>query len=71
MTSVRQILAEPPRRFKIVELSELSRRSKRGQFQERLHGRIVCAWRRFWFIPDGWGLPSLIVHTDPRKERKF
>lgn len=59
----------PPHRQ--VELRSLIGSNGRNGFG-RLGGgeRIMCGLRSFWLVADGKE-PVRIVHTDPRKERKF
>lgn len=57
--------------YRQVELRDLIGVSpKNGATARRQPGRVVCALRSFWLIVDGKA-PVRIVHTDPRKERKF
>lgn len=44
---------------------------KNGSFARRLAGRVVCGQRAFWLVDESTLSVRRIIHTDPRKERKF
>lgn len=61
----------PPPRPRQVELRALIGVSRvNGATARRQPGHIICAHRSFWLLAPGVA-PRRIVHTDPRKERKF
>jgi hypothetical protein len=65
-------LAAPPRPpFPQIELRDvIGVSAKNNTTGRRIPGRVVCSQRAFWLLAEGEE-PRRIVHTDPRKERKF
>lgn len=56
---------EPKPPFRTIELRDIH-----GKSSHQLGGRLVCRWRSFWIIAPG-RVPVKVIHSDPRKARKF
>jgi hypothetical protein len=69
--SMQAVLPSPRPPYPQIELRDLIGVSPVNRATGRRRaGQVICALRSFWFVAPGRE-PVRIVHTDPRKERKF